>query len=137
MDKIKINKEYGIFNKPSLKMARKRINLETQHISYHLDESLYGVVNNKKYLIVTFGCQGNLSDSEKLSGILEALGFTKCDNEQDADLILYNTCCIRENAENRVFGELGRIKRIKNKKPDLIIGVCGCMMQEEGTVESS
>jgi tRNA-2-methylthio-N6-dimethylallyladenosine synthase len=70
-----------------------------------------------------------------MAGILEALGFKRVEEEIQADFILFNTCAIRENAENRIFGELGRIKKIKKQHPELIIGICGCMMQEEATIE--
>ena len=135
MSSIKSLKEYDINIKPNLTLARKRINKNTKHINYEIDETLKNVVNNKTYLIKTYGCQGNLSDSEKLAGIIETMGFTKTDSEETADLIIFNTCAIRANAENRIYGELGRIKRIKKVHPSLIIGLCGCMMQEEATVD--
>lgn len=135
MKNIKIKKEYGILNKPDLKLARKRINKETKHIKYEINDDLIGIGNNKTYKVITFGCQGNLSDSERICGILSLIGFGEAADEEHADIIIYNTCCIRENAEMRVFGELGRIKKFKTKNPNLIIGLCGCMMQEEATVE--
>ena len=85
----------------------------------------------KKAFIETYGCQQNVSDSEVLCGMLENMGYTMCDSREDADLIIYNTCAVREGAELKVFGNLGALKHLKNKKPDLIIGVCGCMMQQE------
>ncbi len=130
-----MKKEYGICNKPNLTIARKRLNKETKIIKYQVREELLGLGVGKTYLIKTYGCQGNLADSEKMSGILESLGFTKVFEEKDADLVLFNTCAIRENAENRIYGELGRIKKIKKTKPNMIIGICGCMMQEENTIE--
>ena len=128
-----MKKEYGICNKPNLNLARKRILNNSKIIKFEFPEHLIGIGNGKNYLLKTYGCQGNLADSEKMAGILERLGFTSCESEEVADLILFNTCAVRENAENRIFGELGRIKRIKKRKPDLIIGICGCMMQEENT----
>lgn len=83
---------------------------------------------------VTFGCQMNARDSEKLMGILEACGFVKTDSEE-ADLVLYNTCTIRDNANQRVYGRLGHLNRLKQKNPHMLIGLCGCMMQEEQVVE--
>ena len=85
----------------------------------------------KKAFVETYGCQQNVSDSEVLCGMLEKMGYTMCDSRDDADLIIYNTCAVREGAELKVFGNLGALKHLKNKNPDLIIGVCGCMMQQE------
>lgn len=86
---------------------------------------------NLKAFIETYGCQQNVNDSEILAGMLTSMGFEITENKDEADLILYNTCAVRENAELKVFGNLGALKHIKAKKPDLIIGVCGCMMQQE------
>lgn len=83
-----------------------------------------------KFYIETWGCQMNEEDSEKLSGMLKKLDYTKTENKEDADLIIFNTCCVRENAELKVYGNLGLLRKLKNKKPELIITVCGCMMQE-------
>ena len=80
--------------------------------------------------IETFGCQMNARDSEKLTGILEASGFTETDTEE-ADFVLYNTCTVRDNANQRVYGRLGYLNRIKQKNPNMMIALCGCMMQEE------
>ena len=82
-----------------------------------------------KYIILTMGCQLNENDSEKLAGMLEQMGYSEAEDLKDADLVLFNTCCVRENAEERLFGKLGEIKKIKEKK-DVILGVGGCMMQE-------
>ena len=77
----------------------------------------------------------NEEDSEKLSGMLKRIGYTKTENIEDASIILFNTCCVRENAENKVFGNLGMLKKYKKKNPDLIIGICGCMMQQKGMAD--
>ncbi|NBI07937.1 tRNA (N6-isopentenyl adenosine(37)-C2)-methylthiotransferase MiaB [Senegalia massiliensis] len=87
--------------------------------------------NQKKYLVVTWGCQMNEHDSEKIEGILESLGYISTSDKEEADLIIYNTCLVRENAELKVYGNLGELKRIKRENPNLIIAVCGCMMQKE------
>jgi len=79
----------------------------------------------------TYGCQQNVSDGEKIKGVLAEMGYTFTDRTQDADLIIYNTCAVRENAEDRVFGNAGALKQLKSKNPDLIIGLCGCMMQQQ------
>lgn len=88
----------------------------------------------KKYLIITYGCQMNENDSEKISGMVENLGYISTKDEKEADLIIMNTCSVRENANNRFFGNLGNFKKLKEKKSSLIIAVCGCMMQEEHIV---
>lgn len=81
-----------------------------------------------KYKIFTYGCQANEHDSEKIAYILQDLGYEPTDDENDADFIAYNTCLIRENAELKVYGHLGAIKKLKREKPDMILAVCGCMM---------
>lgn len=86
----------------------------------------------KSYIIKTFGCQMNEHDSEVLAGILEAIGYRSTEDTSKADLFLLNTCCIRETAENKVFSYLGRLKHHKLSNPAMIIGVCGCMPQQEG-----
>lgn len=129
-----MKKEYSKYFAPSLREARKRIMSKTGNFHFVIPDKLIGLGINKKYHLKTYGCQGNLADSEKIAGILELLGFTPCFDDEEADLILFNTCAIRENAENRVFGELGRIKSLKKKKPNLVLGLCGCMAQEEKVV---
>ncbi|MEG2108137.1 tRNA (N6-isopentenyl adenosine(37)-C2)-methylthiotransferase MiaB [Clostridium sp.] len=90
---------------------------------------------NKTFFISTYGCQMNEEDSEKLSGMLKRIGYTKTEDKENASIILFNTCCVRENAENKVYGNLGRIKKLKETKKDLIVGICGCMMQQEGMAD--
>jgi len=90
---------------------------------------------NRKYIITTYGCQMNEHDSETLSGMLENMGYTATENKEDANLIIYNTCCVRENAELKVYGNLGALKNLKQKKDDLTIAVCGCMMQQPQVVK--
>ncbi len=87
--------------------------------------------NAKKYLIITYGCQMNLHESEKLAGILESFGYTETDSEKKADIIVFNTCCIRENAEDRAEGNIGALKQLKKANRNLIIAVCGCMTQQK------
>ena len=86
--------------------------------------------NNNKYYIFTMGCQLNENDSEKLCGMLEKMGYSKVDNQNEADLAIFNTCCVRENAEDKLFGKLGELKKLKEEK-GIIIAVGGCMMQEK------
>ncbi|MFA5542346.1 MAG: tRNA (N6-isopentenyl adenosine(37)-C2)-methylthiotransferase MiaB [Bacilli bacterium] len=130
-----MSKDYSKYFAPSIKDARKRLQKTTNTIAYNLDEELIGIGIDKTYSIKTYGCQGNLADSEKIAGIMEELGYTLSDDENDADVIFFNTCAIRDNAEQRVFGELGRIKSIKTERPNSLIVLCGCMPQEEATVE--
>ena len=89
----------------------------------------------KKYHIVTYGCQMNVHESEKIAGILAKLGYRETKETEEADIIVFNTCCIRENAENHAFGNIGALKMLKKRKPGLIIAVGGCMTQEKGKTE--
>ena len=86
-----------------------------------------------RYIIVTYGCQMNVHESEKLAYICEKMGYVLTDKREDADLIIFNTCAIREGAEDRVFGNVGALKKLKKKRPNVIIAVCGCMTQKEQT----
>ncbi len=86
----------------------------------------------KSYNIITYGCQMNAHESEKLAYILESKGYIPANGNDDADIIIFNTCCVRENAERKAFGNIGKLKALKAEKPELIIAVCGCMTQQEG-----
>lgn len=88
-----------------------------------------------KYFIVTYGCQMNVHESEKIAGLLSDMGYFAAAKLEDADVIVFNTCCIRENAENHAFGNIGALKKLKKEKPELIIAVGGCMTQEKGKTE--
>ena len=88
----------------------------------------------KKYMIMTFGCQLNENDSEKIAGMIENLGYEKTDDLSKCDLVVFNTCCVRENAEERLFGKIGEIKKLKEER-GTIIAIGGCMMQEEHILE--
>lgn len=88
-----------------------------------------------KYKITTYGCQMNIHESEKIAGILEELNYTATSNDEEADIIVFNTCCIRENAEDRAEGNIGALKKLKSKKKNLIIAVGGCMTQQKGFAE--
>ncbi len=92
-------------------------------------------MEKKKYHIVTYGCQMNVHESEKLAGIMQQLGYEETDETEKADAILFNTCCIRENAEERAYGNIGALKNLKREKKDLIIAVGGCMTQQSGAAE--
>lgn len=93
-------------------------------------------ISKLKYLIETWGCQMNEEDSEKLSGMLKTLGYERTEDKNEASIIIFNTCCVRENAELKVYGNLGALKALKKKNPSLIIAVCGCMMQQEGMADN-
>ena len=125
---------YSKLIEPSITDARKRRKEEIRFSLFDLNPKYFNIGAGKKYHLKTYGCQGNLSDSEKMAGILEAMGFIQTDIEIEADFVLFNTCAIRENAEERVFGELGRFQKFLKQKPDMVIGICGCMPQEEKTV---
>ncbi|MBD3879908.1 MAG: tRNA (N6-isopentenyl adenosine(37)-C2)-methylthiotransferase MiaB [Quinella sp. 1Q5] len=87
---------------------------------------------DKKLKIITYGCQMNVADSERMAGLLKAIGYSLTDDIDAADLVLINTCCVRATAEDKVFGQIGRFKTLKRQKPALILGVTGCMAQKEG-----
>ena len=89
----------------------------------------------KKYRIVTYGCQMNVHESEKLAGILHARGYAEAAPEEEADIVVFNTCCIRENAENHAYGNIGALKKVKKAHPGMLIAVGGCMTQQAGAAE--
>ena len=125
----------SVYIPPSLKDAKKRGKEEIKyHNDFTIDDQYRGLGEGKKFYIRTYGCQMNEHDTEVMAGIFMALGYEVTNSTDDADVILLNTCAIRENAENKVFGELGHLKHLKREKPDLLIGVCGCMSQEESVV---
>ena len=103
----------------ALVMKQREIMEEINHLPH----------GGKKSLIYTLGCQQNESDSEKLSGKLKKMGYTPTENPEEADVILFNTCAVRENAEKKLFGRVGALKPLKEKNPELLLGVCGCMAQ--------
>ena len=113
-------------------MARKRTNKKvTVFDKFEIKEELKQLGQNKTYYIRTYGCQMNEHDTEKIKAILEEMSFLETEKMEQADLIILNTCAVRENAHNKVFGMIGRIKHLKKTNPKLIVGLCGCMAQEE------
>ena len=122
---------------PNLKEAQKRTKQEVlvKTNEYIVEKHLQHFGQGKKYFIKTYGCQMNEHDTENIKAILEDMSYEETDRMEDADLILLNTCAIRENAHNKVFGMIGRIKHLKEEKPDLVAGICGCMAQEEVVVD--
>lgn len=122
-------------NLPNMIDAKKRSNnkVEILYDDYNIDD-IKDIGIDKKYLILTYGCQMNVHDSEYISGIMEDMGYTKTDDMNNANVIIVNTCAIRENAHNKAEGMLGRIKHLKEEKDEIIVVFCGCMAQEEGLV---
>ncbi len=116
---------------PNLKEARVRTKNEVITKEFEFNDKYKNIAVDKKYFIKTYGCQMNEHESENISALLELMGYEKVIEMDDADLIILNTCSIRENAHNKVFGMLGRIKHMKQTKKDLIVGFMGCMAQEE------
>jgi len=120
-------------NLPSLKDAKKRTGMPVEYI--YENKKITKVLDGKKYFIRTYGCQMNVHDSEEIKARLERLGLTETENMEDSDVVILNTCAIRENAHDKMYGFLGRCKHLKETKKDLIIGICGCMAQEESVCE--
>ena len=115
---------------PDYREARSRSKKKYNRIDFKIDDNIEKKYSGKKYFLKTYGCQMNEHDSENLSAMLEAMGFVKVDDYNEADLVLLNTCSIRENAHNKAFGMLGRLKHLKSQNKNLLIGLCGCMAQE-------
>lgn len=120
---------------PSYQEAKKREKVEYKTLKYQLKKELKNKYCGKTYFLKTYGCQMNEHDSENIRAMLEELGFIEELDYKKADLLLLNTCSIRENAHNKAFGMLGRIQNMKEKRPEIIVGLCGCMAQEEGVVD--
>ena len=120
---------------PNLDEARKRTNAEIEFVTLE-QEYDKNEFKNQKYFLRTYGCQMNVHDGEEIAARLETLGFTPTEKLEEADIVILNTCAIRENAHDKLYGFLGRCKHEKEKNnKDLIIGICGCMAQEENVVE--
>lgn len=121
---------------PDLNKARKRIQ-ESQVLKdvFYIPENIQNIGLGKTFNVRTYGCQSNLRDSENIMGILKALGYKYNDDIYTSDFVILNTCAIRENAENKVFGEIGFLKQLKVKNNNFIFGIAGCMAQEENIVD--
>lgn len=119
---------------PSLKDAKQRTKKDIYREDFVMPTDLKDLGVNKRYYIRTYGCQANERDSETIAGILDDMSFKRTYDYNEADILFFNTCAIRENAENKVFGEIGQLKRLKQINPDVIFAVCGCMVQEEVVV---
>ena len=134
--KIRIRgREINIKAEPNHRQEKQRGKEDIQ-VLYEtaVPDELKTIGKGKHYIVYTYGCQMNEHDSETIKGLLETMGYEATEDRKAADLILLNTCAIRENAEDKVFGELGHLKTLKLENPGLLLGVCGCMSQEEGVV---
>jgi len=127
-----------LFIKPNLRSAQKRTRNQTviDHSFFNIPEEYTHLGVHKHYYLRTYGCQANERDSETLRGMLELMSFSEVATPDEADVIIMNTCAIRKNAEDKVFGELGQLRRLKYQNPDLMFVVCGCMAQEENVIET-
>lgn len=119
---------------PNMLEAKKRHQGKIEYTNYSSNLENFG--KGKKFYVRTYGCQMNEHDSEKIRGMLLSVGFENADDINDADIIILNTCAIRENAHDKVFGYLGVLKHMKKSKKDLLIGICGCMAQEEVVIDN-
>lgn len=113
---------------------RSRAEVIPAYDAFHLSEEMRGLGLHKTYYLHTYGCQANVRDGETLRGMLEEMQFTSADTLENADVLIFNTCAIRKSAEEHVIGEIGALKGLKEKNPDKIICLCGCMAQEESVV---
>ncbi len=122
---------------PDMNKARSREKkAEILRADINVPSAVAAYGKGRKYLIKTFGCQGNVRDEEVLGGYFELAGMSKANSDEEADVVIINTCAVRENAEEKVYGEIGKYKAKHYKDPEhFILGVCGCMMQEEGVAE--
>ncbi len=124
-------------NLPNMREARVRSKNKVviKRNDYIIPDSIKDIGKGKKYFILTYGCQMNVHDSENISAIMEDMKYSRIDDMDKADVIILNTCAIRENAHNKVMGMLGRIKHLKETNPNIVTIFCGCMAQEEGIVK--
>ncbi len=127
-----------IVHTPEMRLASKRDKNRVAIIREEIKvpEKLKLIAKNRKYLIRTYGCQANVRDEETMSGLLELAGFSKTDDVKEADIVILNTCAVRENAEDKVFGEIGNLKHLKEKNKSMIVAVSGCMIQQTHIVEA-
>ena len=121
---------------PSIEKAKSR-KIKSKYCDYNFNPTLktLDALKNKKYFIRTYGCQANIRDEEIISGILNRLGMIKTNNEEECDLAILNTCAVRENAEDKVYGQIGDFKNIKSKNKDLIFMICGCMIEQKHIID--
>ena len=120
---------------PDFIEARTRDKRDYKTIKFNIDPAIKNKYSGMTFHVKTYGCQMNEHDSENIKALLTTIGFVEEDDYEKADLVLLNTCSIRENAHNKAFGMLGRLKHLKEERPELLIGLCGCMAQEVSVVE--
>ena len=121
---------------PDTNLERRRdVSFSFKYDEIEIPSRLKGYAKGKSYFIFTFGCQANYRDEEVMGGILEKAGFKKADSLEEANIIILNTCAVRENAEDKVYGRIGELKALKAKNKDIIIAVCGCMVQQRHIIE--
>ncbi len=125
---------YKLPDQNAARMRRSR-NREAEQSEYSMPETLRQCGKGRTYAIRTYGCQANVRDSETIAGLLEQMSFTRAENDTEADVLVFNTCAVRKNAEEHVLGEIGNLKPLKLQHPDRIFALCGCMAQEEGIVD--
>ena len=121
-----------IIAKPDLKLAAKRGKQETtfHRVNNSSNQEIINALKDKKYFIKTYGCQANVRDEETMRGILESVGMKPTEDVNISDLIIINTCAVRENAEDKVYGEVGNLKHLRKKNKNLVIAICGCMVEQ-------
>jgi tRNA-2-methylthio-N6-dimethylallyladenosine synthase len=130
-----MKKDYSQYFLPNSEQARLRTTTKLiKRTLFALPKNIRKIGNSYTFFIKTYGCQSNIRDSETISGLLKSLGFKPALVIEKADLIILNTCAVRENAEKKVFGEIGFLKKIKKTNPNFHFGICGCMSQEETVV---
>jgi tRNA-2-methylthio-N6-dimethylallyladenosine synthase len=130
-----MNKEKLEISIPSFLAAKKRNKEGIETINYKIEDKYINLGLGKTYAIFTYGCQGNVLDSENMAGILEEAGYRLAEDKYNADVVILNTCAIRENAEDRIWGVLGQLKGKKQQNPNMVIAISGCMPQEEGATK--
>ena len=114
---------------------RRNLSFDFSYPEFPVPKYLAEYAKGKKYFIYTYGCQANHRDQEIMAGLLEKAGFSQGFSEEDADLIILNTCAVRENAEQKVYGKIGNLIHFKKNKPDMLIAICGCMVQQKHIIE--
>lgn len=126
-----------VVHKPEMKEAARRHKevIEATYKEIKVSDNLKNIAKNRTYFIRTYGCQANVRDEETMSGLLDYAGFSKAKSIEDANIIILNTCAVRENAEDKVFGEIGQLKGLKHKGDDCVIAICGCMIQQTHIVD--
>ena len=125
-----------IINKPNMKEAMGRLNATVfENADLSAIDKLRSLVLGKKYYIRTYGCQANVRDEETMRGLLENAGYESVSEPENADLIIINTCAVRENAEDKVHGEIGNLKYLRKKNKDMILALCGCMVEQPEILE--